>query len=201
MYNVGDFVRCVDNTGFEFYVKINAMYQIKNNLGKSLEILPNFFMNTTNFIPYIPVVGDYLINHTLDIEAYLLKEGIHNHWDIYVTKCPSSPSLENHVQTYVPIQIQSPLGWKPIIDIKPFPVTMTPTILPNGSIVNYTYPNFGSLYMNSTGNVGISTTGCATGLATMPVNTKPICNHQFVNVGFTSIKMVCKHCDMEQPKL
>ena len=24
------------------------------------------------------------------------------------------------------------------------------------------------------------------------------CQHQFINVGFSSIKMVCKHCDMEQ---
>lgn len=24
------------------------------------------------------------------------------------------------------------------------------------------------------------------------------CKHEFVNVGFTHIKMVCKHCDLEE---
>lgn len=26
----------------------------------------------------------------------------------------------------------------------------------------------------------------------------PSCDHEFVNVGFSSIKMVCKKCDLEQ---
>lgn len=26
----------------------------------------------------------------------------------------------------------------------------------------------------------------------------PVCDHSFVNVGFTSIKLICKHCDMEK---
>ncbi len=41
-------------------------------------------------------------------------------------------------------------------------------------------------------------------LAIFPVDTnqkeeaKPVCNHEFVNVSFNRIKMVCKHCDIEQ---
>jgi hypothetical protein len=36
----------------------------------------------------------------------------------------------------------------------------------------------------------------------MGVNeSKSVCHHEFVNVSFNRIKMVCKHCDMEQGAL